>query len=190
MDAGTQRRLSAGFRYVNRAMVVLWRLGLGRWLNVWPAGSGRIMVLGHTGRRSGRRFWTPLNYAEVGGAVYCTAGFGTGSDWYRNVLANPAVEVWLPGRSWLGRVDDVDAAPERTDLIRRVLLASGFAATLAGVPVRRLDDAQLAAATVGYRLLRIQRVGGVESHARPADLVWVWLVALLLAVIAALAWWR
>ena len=65
MDVGTQRRLSAGFRYVNRALVLMWRLGLGRWLNVWPAGSGRIMVLGHTGRRSGRRFWTPLNLSLI-----------------------------------------------------------------------------------------------------------------------------
>ena len=100
LEGASATRLKGAFRYVNRFLVELWRLGLGRWVNVWPRGSGRILVLGHTGRRSGLRRWTPLNYAEVDGAVYCTAGFGAESDWYRNVIADPRVEVWLPGRRW------------------------------------------------------------------------------------------
>ncbi|MBK7622453.1 MAG: hypothetical protein IPJ14_07245 [Kineosporiaceae bacterium] len=52
------------FRYLNRFMVMMWRLGLGRLVNVWPRGSGRMLVLGDTGRRSGLRRWTPLNYAS------------------------------------------------------------------------------------------------------------------------------
>ena len=94
-------------------MVAMWRLGLGRWMNVWPAGSGRIFVLGHTGRRTGSRRWTPLNYAIVDGELYCTAGFGTGSDWYRNVKAEPRVEVWTPGERWVGIVEDVSDHPAR-----------------------------------------------------------------------------
>ena len=183
MDGATQQRLRGAFRYVNRAMVVLWRLGLGRLVNVWPSGSGRIMVITHTGRRSGRRFRTPLNYAEIDEDVYCTAGFGTGTDWYRNVLADPMVEVWLPGRRWRGRVEDVDASPERTRLLREVLLASGFAAPAAGVRVRRLSDEELAAATTGYRLLRIRRQGSAEGSPRPGDLAWTWSVAALVGVV-------
>ena len=64
--------------------------------------SGQIMVLTHTGRKSGLRRRTPVNYALVDGEVYCTAGFGQISDWYRNILANPQVEVWLPDGWWAG----------------------------------------------------------------------------------------
>ncbi len=166
------------FRHVNRVMVALWRLGLGRWVNVWPHGSGRILVLGHTGRRTGRRRWTPLNYAEVDGELYCTAGFGTGSDWYRNVLAEPEVELWLPGRRTPARVHEISDHPQRLPLLREVLLASGFAARLAGVDPRATDT-RLAGVTESYRLLRLQPVVGqrdLPAHPRPGDWAWCWAV--------------
>lgn len=182
MDESVDRVLRRSFRYVNRVMVMLWRLGLGRWINVWPSGSGRIMVITHLGRRSGRRFRTPLNYAEIDGDIYCTAGFGSVSDWYRNVLANPHVEVWLPGRSWTGTVEDVSSHPLRVSLLREVLVASGFAAPAAGVPVRRLSDEELADRTADYQLLRIRRTGPATVRPRPGDLAWVW--AVLAALVA------
>lgn len=137
-------------------MLALWRVGSGRLLNAWPAVGGRILVLGHVGRSSGRRYRTPLNYAEVGGDVYLTAGFGAATDWYRNVLAHPQVEVWLPGRRRTGRADPADDLPDRVALLRAVLVASGFAARVAGVPVRRLTDGELAAVTRDYRLVRVR----------------------------------
>ena len=70
-------------------MLLMWRFGLGTWLNVWPSVIGQIMVLTHTGRKSGLKRHTPVNYALVEGEIYCTAGYGRGSDWYRNIEANP-----------------------------------------------------------------------------------------------------
>ncbi|MBK6872915.1 MAG: hypothetical protein IPG94_16550 [Kineosporiaceae bacterium] len=32
----SQERLRAVFRYLNRFMVMMWRLGLGRLVNIWP----------------------------------------------------------------------------------------------------------------------------------------------------------
>ncbi|HEY8651926.1 MAG TPA: nitroreductase family deazaflavin-dependent oxidoreductase [Dermatophilaceae bacterium] len=188
-DDVTAERLRVAFRRFNPFMVAMWRLGLGRWMNVWPAGSGRIFVLGHTGRRTGSRRWTPLNYAIVDGELYCTAGFGTGSDWYRNVMAEPRVEVWPPGERWVGIVDDVSDHPERIRLLREVLVASGFAARVAGIDPRRMDDETLAAATAPYCLLRIRRAAGAEplpaplpAHPRPCDLSWWWAVVAAFAV--------
>jgi len=179
IDDVTAERLRVAFRRFNPFMVAMWRLGLGRWMNVWPAGSGRIFVLGHTGRRTGRRRWTPLNYAIVDGELYCTAGFGTGSDWYRNVMAEPRVEVWPPGERWVGIVEDISDHPERIRLLREVLVASGFAARAAGIDPLRMDDETLAAATTPYCLLRIRRAAGAEplpAHPRPGDLSWWWAV--------------
>jgi deazaflavin-dependent oxidoreductase (nitroreductase family) len=174
VDEVTAQRMRRAFWYVNRWMVVFWRLGFGRWVNFWPAGTGRIMVLTHVGRKSGRRFRTPLNFAEVDGEVYCTAGFGARSDWYLNVTANPLVEVWLPGRRWAGTVDDVSDSPDRPRVLRAVLIASGFAAPAAGVPVQRLTDDELAALTTDYRLLRIAKTGVATGDPRPGDLAWIW----------------
>jgi deazaflavin-dependent oxidoreductase (nitroreductase family) len=136
-------------------MLLLWRLGLGPWVNAWPAVGGRIMVITHTGRRTGKRRQTPVNYSPVGEAVYCTAGFGARSDWYRNLLSDPQVEVWLPQARWQGVAEDVSDSPERTLRLREVLVASGFAAYLAGINPRRVSDEELERLAEEYRLIRI-----------------------------------
>lgn len=137
-------------------MLLLWRSGLGRWVNAWPAVGGRIMVIGQTGRNSGLRRWTPVNYAMVNGDVYCTAGFGAHSDWYRNLLANPQVELWLPGGRRHGWAEDISGCEQHVHLLRQVLIASGFAAYLAGINPRSISDEGLRKATADYRLVRIR----------------------------------
>ncbi len=70
------------------------------------------MVLTHTGRTSGRTYRTPVNFALMGGELYCTAGYGRKADWYRNIAANPEVEVWLPDGWWVGVAEDVNESEE------------------------------------------------------------------------------
>jgi deazaflavin-dependent oxidoreductase (nitroreductase family) len=84
-----------------------------------------MLVLVHTGRRTGRSYRTPLTYARVGTDLYCLVGFGAGSDWYRNVLATPAVEVWLPTGRWVGTTEDSSDASDRIRIMREVLIAGG-----------------------------------------------------------------
>ncbi len=52
-----------------------------------------ILLLTHTGRKTGTRYVTPLQYERIDGAYYVAAGRGTKADWYRNVKANPLVHV-------------------------------------------------------------------------------------------------
>ena len=141
------------FHTLNRFMVFMWKIGLGREMNLWPSGFGRIMVIKHRGRRSGREYLTPVNYAVVDGQIYCTAGFGSISDWYRNMLANPRVELWLPeGRKWYC-AEDISASPDRLFLLRQVIIASGFAGPLFGINPKKLDDEQLDRVSKEYRLV-------------------------------------
>ena len=77
-----QEKMRQGFKCFNRVMLTLWRLGLGGWVNLWPSVVGRIMVVVHRGRKTGKRYQTPVNYAIVDGELYCVAGFGGISDWY------------------------------------------------------------------------------------------------------------
>ena len=153
------RRLRHLFRQFNYFMLWMWRLGLGPWINAWPAVGGRIMVITHKGRRTGRPRRTPVNYAADGATVYCTAGFGRSSDWYRNLLADPHVEVQLPLERWSGLAEDVSDSADLALRLRQVLIASGFAAYLAGINPRRIGEAELERLAGEYRLIRIRRVG-------------------------------
>ena len=52
-----------------------------------------ILLLTHTGRKSGSRYGTPLQYEKIDGAYYVGAGRGSKADWFRNILADPHVHV-------------------------------------------------------------------------------------------------
>jgi deazaflavin-dependent oxidoreductase (nitroreductase family) len=139
---------------MNHFMVFMWKMGLGKAINVWPAGFGRIMVIKHRGRRSGKEHLTPVNYAIVDGDIYCTAGFGSISDWYRNILATPRVELWLPEGKDFYCAQDVSDLPDRLFLLRQVIIASGFAAPLFGINPKKLNDEQLRSISKDYRLVK------------------------------------
>ena len=171
-----EESLRQGFKYFNRFMLALWRLGLGPWINFWPEGSGQIMVITHIGRKSGLRRRTPVNYVIVDDEVYCTAGFGHISDWYRNILANPKVEVWLPNGWWAGEAQDISNSEDRIQIMRKVIIASGFAGRIAGLDPLMSDEA-FAEATNAYKLIHIKRTEARTGSDGPGDLAWIWPLA-------------
>lgn len=182
----TEAKLKRLFKLFNKFMLLLWRLGLGSIGNQTRFG-GYVMVITQTGRKSGRVRRTPVNYAMIDGDIYCTSGFGRRSDWYHNILANPEVEVWLPDGWWAGYADDVSMAENRIDLMRAVLIGSGFAAYLAGINPHRLSDEELKAATDTYRLIRIRREQAMTGTGGPGDLTWIWPLSTILLLFLLLA---
>ncbi len=173
-------RLRQGFKYLNKFMVSLFRLGLGSWVNAWPEVGGRIMVMVNTGRKSGLARRSPVNYAMVDGEIYCVAGFGSIAHWYRNIMANPNVEIWLPDGWYRGVAEDVTGCPESPYLLRQVIIASGFAARIFGIDHRKLTDEELAQVTEDYRLIHIHRTAERTGAEGPGDLAWVWPLATFL----------
>jgi deazaflavin-dependent oxidoreductase (nitroreductase family) len=186
MNQVDANRLRQAFKVLNRFMMLLWRLGLGGLLNAWPAVGGRFMVLTHTGRKTGLRRRTPVNYATIGGDIYCAAGFGSVSDWYRNIKADPTVEVWLPDGWWSGTAGEVTGGEDHLAHMRRVLIASGFAALMAGINPQTMTDAELEQATGDYHLIRIRRQVARTGLDGPGELAWVWPLATTLLFVLAL----
>jgi deazaflavin-dependent oxidoreductase (nitroreductase family) len=180
MKMAANDRLRLGFKYLNRFMLLVWRLGLGSWLNAWPQVGGRIMVITHLGRKSGQWRHTPVNYVLIGDDVYCAAGFGRVSDWYRNILAHPNVEIWLPDGWWAAVAEDISADKDRLAWLRKVLIASGFATYLAGINPHAMSDDALAEVTADYRLIRIRRLEARTGANGPGDLAWIWPLATLI----------
>ena len=171
------------FKYGNRLMVLLFRLGLGNWGN--GPETSQVMVLTHRGRKTGLRRRTPVNYAVVDGDIYCTAAFGTIADWYQNIMADPNVELWLPNAWYAGVAQEVPPDdPRRDELMRQVLIASGFAAPLfAGFNPKTATDEELASISANYRLIRIRRTEALTGPGGPGDLAWVWPVASMLLLV-------
>ncbi len=185
-DPRMEEQLRQGFKYLNRFMLFMWRLGLGPMLNMGPVMAGRYMVITHTGRKSGMKRRTPVNYAEVDGEIYCTAGFGSVSDWYRNIIANPQVEMWLPDGWYAGIAEEVTHPEVRLPLLRDVLIAGGFAAYAAGVDPQKMTDEELDAVTKDSKLIHIRRVAARTGVDGPGDLVWVWPVVVMILLPLAL----
>lgn len=182
MDKNTEEKVRQAFKTLNRFMILMWRLGLGPWLNAWPQGLGRYLVLTHKGRKTGVPRRTPVNFARVQNEIYCVAGFGHISDWFRNTQVNPQVEVWLPDGLWEGTVEDISEADARLPLLREVLIASGFAALVAGVNPHTLSDPEMDALTQPYRLLHIRLDRPRTGPGGPGDLAWVWPLTVMVMV--------
>ena len=161
------------FKIFNRFMLLLWRLGLGSWGNGTTFG-GSLMVIKHTGRKTGLVRHTPVNYAIVNGDVYCTAGFGKVSDWYRNIMVHPEVEVWLPDGRWAGIAEDATDDEYSHLLLQQVIIASGFAGPLFGVNPKKLSDEDFKDLLESYRLIRIRRADALTGSGGPGDLSWIW----------------
>src|SRR5512145_945421 len=154
----TEANLRQFFKYFNKFVLVLWRLGIGPLMGQSPETAGRFMVITHTGRKTGQQRRTPVNYAEIEGEIYCTAGFGSVSDWYKNILANPNVEIWIDRDRWAAVAEEVSDHPDRLRLLREVLKGSGFVAPMMGADPYQLSDADLAQATPNYKLIHLRRV--------------------------------
>ena len=75
------------FRLLKLPPRLVYSLGLG------PLYGRFVLLLTTQGRRSGKARVTPLQYERVDDALVVASARGTGSDWYRNLLADPRVEV-------------------------------------------------------------------------------------------------
>ncbi len=88
----------------------------------------RLLVLTTRGRRTRRPRISGLNYAVAGETVYVIAGYGPSTDWYRNLGADPRVEVRVGRRRWpaLARtVTDPDERRRGLELIRGSAASQG-----------------------------------------------------------------
>ncbi len=161
------------FRFLNRYfMVPVFRLGLGPIFGN-PL-SGYIMVLKVIGRKTGKLRFAPVNYAIEKGNIYCLAGFGRSSDWYRNLKACTNIEAILPTGSIFGSVVEVPEIRARRRLIRRILKNAGFAGFLEGFNPFKITDEELMEQTKDLPLIQIHPSGPGNGAYDPGGLAWVW----------------
>lgn len=83
------------------------------------------------GRISGRPHRIEIWFAHHNGTAYLLSGGGDGSDWVRNLIANPAVTVDVAGVSLVGSGRIVEAGTDEDRLARDLVFAK-YTPTYAG----------------------------------------------------------
>ena len=89
----------------------LYALGLG------PLVGRIILLLTTTGRRSGKKRVTPLQYEEIDGLYYLGAARGLKADWLRNIQACPQVEVHVGAKRFCGTAEVVNDPSKFADFM-------------------------------------------------------------------------
>ncbi len=89
------------FKNIQKIHRVLYAIGLG------PLVGKIILLLTTTGRKSGKKRVTPLQYEEIDGFYYLGAARGLKADWVRNIQACAQVEVQVGAKHFCGTAEVV-----------------------------------------------------------------------------------
>ena len=84
-------------------------------------GSMPLLLLHHTGAKSGKSYVNPLAYLQVGDAmaVFASKGGAPGNpDWYHNLVAHPDVQVEVDGKPPVKAKARVATGEERDRIYR------------------------------------------------------------------------
>ena len=163
------------------------RAGLGPLFSTPVTGS--LMLLRTTGHRTGLPREAPLGYVIREGAVYCCAGFGRRTAWYRNLVADPRVEVILPTSAISGLAETVTDPAEWGRVFPAYIRALGLIGRLTLGDVRTADDDRLAAIRAQLPLVRIRPTGLAGGPADPGGGLWIVVQALATVVVIRSAIW-
>lgn len=158
-------------RALYRLPILEWRLGLG------PLFNRTLLILSTTGRKSGLVRRAALQYHVCGDHVYVLNGYGERPDWYRNLLADPRVTLQSARGLEHARARRVTSEHELNtayDCFEQSR-ALRVVAQLLGVPMTRatfLDHREQ------FCLIAFDPTDEPTPPPLPADLAWVWPVAL------------
>jgi deazaflavin-dependent oxidoreductase (nitroreductase family) len=119
-SAGLREFQRTGLRQLASVLIKpLARLGLG---------GKRLHVLTHVGRKTGRRYSTPVSLVFMGGERWLVAPYGV-RQWVRNARAAGEVELTRARRTERLRVEEVDpqtAAPILREYLRSTPIVKDF----------------------------------------------------------------
>lgn len=159
-------------RLVYKFPINFFRLGLRPLVGRW------FLLMTHTGRKSGQPRHTALEYRlGINGNLYSISGYGTQSQWYKNILANPIVNI-----QWLGGIEAYEAYPitDEAEFRMGIQLYQSQLSQSLDVFLQREGIANDMDSIIANRD-RIYMIGFKHTDATPpatleADLKWVWYV--------------
>ncbi len=102
-------------RLINLPPRILYAVGLG------PVIGKMILLLTTSGRKTGKKRVTPLQYEEIDGKIYAGSALGQKADWVVNIQNNPRVEVRVKSKIFLGRAELIADTKQITDFLEERL---------------------------------------------------------------------
>ncbi|GAA2389815.1 nitroreductase family deazaflavin-dependent oxidoreductase [Streptomyces glaucosporus] len=112
----------------NRHVIEQFRANGGKGMIGDRIDAGKLLLLTHTGARSGKRRTTPLMFLRLNGRL-CVIASANGAprhpDWYRNVVAHPAVTVEI-GDEEFPATAVVPSGRERDELFEEAVRQQPF----------------------------------------------------------------
>jgi deazaflavin-dependent oxidoreductase (nitroreductase family) len=176
---------AGGTKYLLRAPLLLYRLGLGSLLNVF-----RLVVLTTQGRKSGLPRHTVVEYRMHGTKVYVISAWGERPHWVQNLLAHPHATLQAGSRTYGATAHPVT---DNSEILRALFLFRKRAPALYDAIIARLTDAESVDArslpdlAEQFTVMRFDLCQGDPMPGLKRDLTWVWGVwALSLAGLLAL----
>ncbi|HEX2905284.1 MAG TPA: nitroreductase family deazaflavin-dependent oxidoreductase [Phototrophicaceae bacterium] len=168
-------------RFVLRAPLLFYRLGLGDLLN-----AAHILVLTTQGRRSGQPRHTPVEYRRHGRKISLVSAWGARTNWCQNLVGNADVTLQL-GQRILGAqaqiVTDPAEALRAIHLFRRT--APGRYDTVLSYVIEETVNARTLPNLSGqFTIVRLDLTPEVPLPGLPVNLAWVWPLSLLVGVAA------
>ena len=73
-----------------------------------------------TGRISGRNISTPVWFIHEGSRLYLVPVTGSGSNWYRNVLANPSIQISAKGSKIMVKASPITEASKVNHIVEKL----------------------------------------------------------------------
>ena len=101
----------ARMKNIQKIHRVLYAIGLG------PLVGKIVLLLTTTGRKSGKKRVTPLQYEEIDGLYYLGAARGLKADWVRNIQSCPEVEIRVGVRHFCGVAEIVNDPAKFADFM-------------------------------------------------------------------------
>ena len=173
------------FWFINKFfMVPMFRLGFGPFFGN-PL-TGYIMVIKAIGRKTGKVRFAPVNYTIYKGNVYCISGARKTSDWYRNLLATPEVELILPGGGIYSHMEEISSPEERHIITRQILKNAGFAGFFEGYNPWRISDEELMQKSGDLPVLCFHPLGVGNGASDVGGWAWVWTFVVTVLIVLAL----
>ncbi len=156
-------------KWMFKAPVHLWRLGLG------PIIGRFMMLITHTGRKSGLPRRTMAEYYTLNNRKYVVAAFGRKAQWCLNMLAAPQVTIQSSGGTENVRAERVTDEQELLDVVRLFMqrdppLTKRYLATL---DIRE-DLSDLIEKKERTYFFRFDPTNESTPPPLKADLVWIW----------------
>lgn len=101
----------AKMKNIQKIHCLLYAIGLG------PIIGRIILLLTTTGRKSGIKRVTPMQYEAIGSDYYVGSARGLKADWVRNIQVNPQVEVRVGAKHFHGTAEVVNDPAKFADFM-------------------------------------------------------------------------